>query len=132
MHCCHPIPGDDILGFIDAKKQIEIHKRSCPVAAKLKSSFGNHILDAKWDMHRTLYFDASIQIRGIDRIGMLNEVTRIISEQMNINIHKVILTCQDGIFEGTLDVRVHDRDDVKALIDSLKKVNNLQDVTQIM
>ncbi|MDO4934952.1 MAG: GTP pyrophosphokinase, partial [Prevotella sp.] len=93
---------------------------------------GNHILDAKWDMHRTLYFDASIQIRGIDRIGMLNEVTRIISEQMNINIHKVILTCQDGIFEGTLDVRVHDRDDVKALIDSLKKVNNLQDVTQIM
>ena len=132
MHCCHPIPGDDILGFIDAKKQIEIHKRSCPVAAKLKSSFGNHILDAKWDMHRRLYFDATIQIRGIDRIGMLNEVTKIISEQMNINIHKVTLTCDDGIFDGTLEVRVHDRDDVKAIIESLKKVNNLQDVTQIM
>lgn len=131
-HCCHPIPGDDILGYIDAKKQIEIHKRSCPVAAKLKSSFGNRILDAKWDMHRKLYFDASIQIRGIDRIGMLNDVTRIISDQMNINIHKVTITCQDGIFEGALDVRVHDRDDVKDLVDSLKKVNGLQNVTQIM
>ena len=131
-HCCHPIPGDDILGYIDAKKQIEIHKRSCPVAAKLKSSFGNRILDAKWDMHRKLYFDASIQIRGIDRIGMLNDVTRIISNQMNINIHKVTITCQDGIFEGALDVRVHDRDDVKDLVDSLKKVNGLQNVTQIM
>lgn len=132
MHCCHPIPGDDILGFIDTKKQIEIHKRSCPVATKLKSSFGNHILDAKWDMHRTLFFDATIRIQGIDRIGLLNEVTRIISEQMNINIHKVTLTCEEGIFEGTLEVKVHDRDDVKAITESLRKVKNLQEITQIM
>ena len=121
MHCCHPIPGDDILGFIDTKKQIEIHKRSCPVAAKLKTSFGNHILDAKWDMHRKLYFDATIHIEGIDRIGLLNEVTRIISEQMNINMHKVVLSCEEGIFKGTLEVRIHDKDDVKAIIESLKK-----------
>ena len=132
MHCCHPIPGDDILGFIDTKKQIEIHKRSCPVAAKLKTSFGNHILDAKWDMHRKLYFDATIHIEGIDRIGLLNEVTRIISEQMNINMHKVVLSCEEGIFKGTLEVRIHDKDDVKAIIESLKKVDNLQKVTQIM
>lgn len=132
MHCCHPIPGDDILGFIDAKKQIEIHKRSCPVAAKLKTSFGNHILDAKWDMHRKLYFDATIRIQGIDRIGLLNEVTRIISEQMNINMHKITLSCEEGIFEGTMELRVHDRDDVEAIIESLKKVQNLQEVTQIM
>ncbi len=132
MHCCHPIPGDDILGFIDTKKQIEIHKRSCPVAAKLKTSFGNHIIDAKWDMHRKLYFDATIHIEGIDRIGLLNEVTRIISEQMNINMHKVVLSCEEGIFKGTLEVRIHDKDDVKAIIESLKKVDNLQKVTQIM
>lgn len=132
MHCCHPIPGDDILGFIDTKKQIEIHKRSCPVAAKLTTSFGNHILDAKWDMHRKLYFDATIHIEGIDRIGLLNEVTRIISEQMNINMHKVVLSCEEGIFKGTLEVRIHDKDDVKAIIESLKKVDNLQKVTQIM
>lgn len=132
MHCCHPIPGDDILGFIDAKKQIEIHKRSCPVAAKLKTSFGNHILDAKWNMHRKLYFDATIHIEGIDRIGLLNEVTKIISEQMNINMHKIVLSCEEGIFKGTLEVRIHDKEDVKAIIESLKRVDNLQKVTQIM
>ena len=102
------------------------------MAAKLKTSFGNHILDAKWDMHRKLYFDATIHIEGIDRIGLLNEVTRIISEQMNINMHKVVLSCEEGIFKGTLEVRIHDKDDVKAIIESLKKVDNLQKVTQIM
>ena len=102
------------------------------MAAKLKTSFGNHILDAKWDMHRKLYFDATIQIEGIDRIGLLNEVTRIISEQMNINIHKIVLSSDEGIFKGTIEVRIHDKEDVKAIIESLKKVNNLQKVTQIM
>lgn len=132
MHCCHPIPGDDILGFIDNKKQIEIHKRACPVAAKLKTIYGNRIVDAKWDMHKKLFFDATIQLQGSDRIGMLNEVTQVISEQMNVNIHKVTITCDQGIFDGTLDLRVHDREDVKDIIGNLKKISGLQDVTQIM
>ena len=132
MFCCHPIPGDDILGFIDNKKQIEIHKRACPVAAKLKASYGNRILDAKWDMHKKLYFDATVRIEGIDRIGMLNEVTRVISEQMNISIHKVAISCGEGIFDGTIELRVHDRDDVRSIIDNLKKVPGVQDVSQIM
>ncbi|MBP5569681.1 MAG: bifunctional (p)ppGpp synthetase/guanosine-3',5'-bis(diphosphate) 3'-pyrophosphohydrolase, partial [Prevotella sp.] len=75
--CCHPIPGDDALGFIDGKNRIEIHKRNCPVANKLKSSYGNRILDVKWDMHKQLYFTATVQMSGIDRIGLLNEVTQI-------------------------------------------------------
>lgn len=83
-------------------------------------------------MHRKLYFDATIQIEGIDRIGLLNEVTRIISEQMNINIHKIVLSSDEGIFKGTIEVRIHDKEDVKAIIESLKKVSNLQKVTQIM
>ena len=131
MHCCHPIPGDDILGFIDNKKEIEIHKRSCPVAAKLKSSYGNRILDAKWDMHRRLFFDATVHIVGIDRIGMLNEVTGIISHQLNVNIHKVTITCDDGIFDGTFELRVHDRSDVKVIIDGLKTIEGIQEVAQI-
>ncbi len=131
-HCCHPIPGDDILGFIDNKNQVEIHKRSCPVATKLKSSFGNRILDAKWDMHKRLYFDATIRLQGIDRIGMLNEVTKVISEQMNVNIHKVTFTSDDGIFDGSIELRVHDRDDVEDIIGSLKKIENMQEITQIM
>ncbi len=129
VQCCHPIPGDDILGFIDNKKQIEIHKRSCHVAAKLKTSFGNRILDAKWDMHKRLFFDATIRIQGIDRIGLLNEVTQIISRQLNVNIHKVNIVCEDDIFMGTFDLRVHDREDLQTIIDELKKLEGLQDVT---
>ena len=132
MHCCHPIPGDDVLGFIDNKKQIEIHNRACPVAARLKSSFGNRILDAKWEMNKTLFFDATVQIKGIDRIGLLNEVTNVISRQMNVNIHTVNITCDDDIFDGKIEIRVHDREDVRLLIDNLKKISGLQEVSQIM
>ena len=131
-HCCHPIPGDDILGFIDGKHQIEIHKRSCPVAAKLKASFGNRILDAKWDMHKKLFFDATIRLSGIDRVGMLLDLSRIISMQMNVNIHKLTIDSEDGVFEGTIELRVHDRENVKEIIQQLKAVDGLQEVTQIM
>ncbi len=130
--CCHPIPGDDALGFIDGKNRIEIHKRNCPVANKLKSSYGNRILDVKWDMHKQLYFTATVQMRGIDRIGLLNEVTQIISRQLNVNIHKITISCEDDIFEGEIELRVHDRDDVKVIIDELKSVNGLQEIQQII
>lgn len=131
-NCCHPIPGDDVLGYVNNKNQIEIHKRACPVATKLKSSFGNRLLDARWNMHKKLFFDATIEIKGIDRIGLLNEVTQIISEQMNVNIHKLTISCDEGIFDGSLELRVHDRDDVKAIISNLKKIDNLKEISQIM
>jgi GTP pyrophosphokinase len=131
-HCCHPIPGDDILGFIDGKHQIEIHKRDCSVAARLKASFGNRILDAKWDMHKKLFFDATIQLRGIDRVGMLLDLSRIISMQMNVNIHKLTIDSEDGVFDGTIELRVYDRENVKEIIEQLKSVDGLQDVSQIL
>ena len=130
--CCHPIPGDDALGYIDNKNQIEIHKRTCPVAAKLKSGFGNRILDVKWDMHKELFFIATIRISGIDRVGMLNEVTQVISSQMNVNIRNLNITCEDGMFDGTLELRVHDRDDVKTIIKNLKQVADLKEISEIM
>ena len=131
-HCCHPIPGDDILGFIDGKHQIEIHKRACPVASKLKASYGNRILDAKWDMHKKLFFNATIRLQGIDRIGMLLDIAQIISSQMSVNIHKLTIATEEGVFDGTIELRVHDREDVKDIIDQLKKIDDIQDVTQIM
>ena len=130
--CCHPIPGDDALGYINNKNQIEIHKRNCPVAAKLKTSFGNRILDIKWDMHKKLYFDATIRLSGIDRVGMLNEITQIVSSQMNVNIHTVNITCEGGIFDGSIELRVHDREDVKTIIGNLKAVPDLKEISEIM
>ena len=130
--CCHPIPGDDALGYINNKNEIEIHKRACPVAAKLKSSFGNRILDIKWDMHKILFFDATIRISGIDRVGMLNEITQVISSQMSVNIHKITITCEDGIFDGSIEMKVHDRENVKSIIDNLKGIPDLKEISQIM
>lgn len=131
-HCCHPIPGDDILGFIDNKGHIEIHKRTCPVATRLKASFGNRLLDMKWSMHKQIFFDATIEIKGIDRKGMLRDVANIISDQLGVNIHKITISSDNGIFDGTIELRVHDRDDVKVIMDSLKNVNDLQEIQQII
>ena len=131
-HCCHPIPGDDILGYIDNKHQIEIHKRACPVADKLKSGFGNRILDAKWDMHKRMFFDATIRMQGIDRMGILVDISRVITSQMSVNIHKLTIGSNDGVFDGSIELRVHDREDVRAIIDELKKIEGTQDVQQIM
>jgi GTP pyrophosphokinase len=130
--CCHPIPGDDALGYINNKNQVEIHKRTCPVAAKLKSGFGNRILDIKWDMHKILFFDATIRIGGIDRLGMLNEITQVISSQMNVNIHKLTITSEEGIFDGSIELRVHDRENVRSIIENLKRIPDLKEISEIM
>jgi GTP pyrophosphokinase len=130
--CCHPIPGDDVLGFIDNRNRIEIHKRTCPVANKLKTSYGNRILDAKWDMHKRLYFDATVRLQGIDRMGILVDVSRVITSQMSVNIRCLTIKGDDGVFDGTIELRVHDRDDVKEIINNLKKIDGMQSVQQIM
>lgn len=130
--CCHPIPGDDILGYIDNQNHIEIHKRNCPVAGKLKSSYGNRLLDAKWDMRNVRLFNATIEIRGIDRQGMLHDVVDVISDEMNVNMHNLSLTSKEGIFTGKIEVLVHNRQEVKNIINSLKKVKGLQEIQQIM
>jgi GTP pyrophosphokinase len=132
LSCCHPIPGDDVLGYIDNSNQIAIHKRACPIAARLKSSFGNRILDAKWDMHKQLFFDATIEIRGIDRKGMLYDVSQIISDKMDINMKRITVSSDQGIFDGTIELHVHDRDEVKIIGDNLKTIDGLQEVQQIM
>ena len=131
-HCCHPIPGDDVLGYIDNQNHIEIHKRACPVASKLKASYGNRLVDAKWSMHKRLFFDAIVEIRGIDRKGLLRDVSDVLSDQLGINIHKLTIASDNGIFDGSIELRVHDRNEVRIIIDNLKKVKDLQEVTQIM
>ena len=131
-HCCHAIPGDDILGYIDNKNHIEIHKRACPVAAKLKASYGSRILDAKWDMHRQLFFDATIEIRGIDRSGMLHDISDVLSDQLGINIRKITISSDNGIFEGTIEMQVHDRKDVQFIVESMKNIKDIQEVLEVL
>ena len=83
-------------------------------------------------MHKRLFFDATIHIEGIDRMGMVMDISSVISSQMNVNIHKFSITSEEGVFEGDIEIRVHDREDVKTIIDQLKKIDGLQEVTQTM
>ena len=129
--CCNPIPGDDVLGYYDENKRIIIHKRNCPVADTLKSSHGNRILAAKWETHKHLYFAVPIQIKGIDDMGILHEITTIIYQQMSANIQKIHLESNDGIFEGTFWINVHDVEEVKNICESLKKVKNIKTIARI-
>ena len=129
--CCHPIPGDDVLGYVDENDRIIIHKRQCPVAAKLKSSYGNRILATEWDTHKELSFLVYIYIKGIDNMGLLNEVTQVISRQLNVNIRKLTIETEDGIFEGKIQLWVHDVDDVKTICNNLKKIQNIKQVSRV-
>ncbi len=109
------------MGFIDNKNRIEIHKRSCSVAAKLKSSYGNRIVDANGICTSSCSFDATIEIKGIDRKGMLLDVSKVISDQLGINIHKLTISSDNGIFDGTIELRIHDREEVKTIMDQARR-----------
>ena len=129
--CCNPIPGDDVLGYYDDNKHIIIHKRNCPHANTLKSSHGDRILAAQWETHKQLYFAVPIQIKGIDGMGVLHEITTIIYQQLNANIQKMQIESKNGIFEGTFWINVHDVDDVRNICENLKKINNIKTIARI-
>ena len=129
--CCKPIPGDDVLGYIDDNNRIVIHKRQCPIAAQLKTSFGNRLLAVEWETGKALNFPVNVYIKGIDGIGVLNQVTQVISQQLNVNIHKLNIESDDGIFEGRIQLYVHDLDDVNTICTNLKKIDHIKKVTRI-
>ena len=129
--CCKPIPGDDVLGYIDDNNRVIIHKLHCPIAAQLKSSFGNRLLAVQWETGKALYFPVNVFVKGIDGIGILNKVTEVISQQLNVNIHKLHIESNDGIFVGRIQLYVHDVDDVNTICDNLKKIENVKRVTRI-
>lgn len=129
--CCKPIPGDDVLGYVNDDNQIVIHKRQCPIATKLKSSYGNRLLAVEWKADKSLYFPVNIYIKGIDNIGLLNKVTKVISEQLNVNIHKLNIETNDGIFEGKIQLYVHNVEDVNKLSTGLRKISEVKMVSRV-
>ena len=129
--CCHPIPGDDVLGYIDQRGRITVHKRQCPEANRLKTASGTGILAAQWDTHKHLYFPATIRIEGIDHTGVLYQIASILSQQLNVNIHKLMIETHDGIFQGEINLQVHDVEDVRIICRELKKIDEIKTVTRI-
>ena len=112
--CCKPIPGDESLGFINDDGNVVVHKRSCPIAMRLKSSFGERILNTVWSSHQLSSFEATLEVKGIDSLGMLNEITKIISEEFNVYIIRLLIEAKDGVFEGRIKLKVHDWIEIRA------------------
>ncbi len=129
--CCNPIPGDEVVGYIDPANSIIVHKPKCPAAVKLMSSEGNRIIPVRWTIHKLASFLARISINGIDRIGLINEVTNVISTELNVNIRNINVSVYDGIFEGTIDLFVHHARDLNNLILQLSNVKGIASVKRI-
>ena len=121
-------PGDDVLGYIDENHHIVIHKRQCDVAKRLKANDGNHILAANWDTHGGLSFPATLHIEGFDRVGVLHQITGILSQQLNVNINRLNIETGDGLFTAEIKLSVHDVRDVQAICHDLKKIEEIEEV----
>jgi GTP diphosphokinase / guanosine-3',5'-bis(diphosphate) 3'-diphosphatase len=129
--CCNPIPGDEVVGYIDRNNSIVVHKPKCPAAVKLMSSEGNRIIPVRWTIHKLASFLARISINGIDRLGLINETTNIISMELNVNIRNINVSVYNGIFEGTIDLYVHHTRDLNNLILQLSNVKGISSVKRV-
>ncbi len=128
---CRPIPGDQVLGYLDEQNRVVIHKRKCPIADQLKTSHGNHILAATWDTHKLFDFSTTIHIAGIDRVGIIKSLAEVITQQLNVNVHRLTIAADNGIFQGDIDLSVHDTEDVEIIIRNLKKIDGIEDVVRL-
>ncbi len=129
--CCHPISGDDVFGFITINEGIKIHRVSCPNAVQLMSSYGYRVVKARWKSQQMIEFLAGVKFRGIDQVGLVNTITNVISKQLNINMRSISFQTNDGIFEGTIFLFVHDTTHLDKLIKALREVNGVTEVERI-
>ena len=128
--CCNPIPGDDVFGFVTATEGIKIHRTNCPNAIKLMSNFGYRIVKVKWTEQKEIAFLTGIKITGIDDVGVVSNITRVISSDLKVNMRSITVDSDDGIFEGTLMVYVNDTSHLAILLNRLKQVNGVLSVTR--
>ena len=129
--CCQPIPGDDIIGYVNKKKQIEIHLRSCAEATRLQSSFGSDIIAVKWDMHGEIEFTATLALRGIDRKGIIRDATQVLAGTFDIDIHRITTLSDDGIFNGEIELKVRDAVALAEVEEQLRQIDGMQTVHRI-
>jgi GTP pyrophosphokinase len=129
--CCTPIPGDDVFGFITINEGIKIHRVNCPNAIQLLSNYAYRVVKAKWTSQELISFLSGIKITGIDEVGLVNNITKIISNELNVNMRSISFDTNDGTFEGTVMVFVHDTNHLTELMKKLKKVNGVLTVTRI-
>ncbi len=129
-NCCNPIPGDDVFGFVTVSDGIKIHRTNCPNATKLMSSFGYRIVKAKWNSQKQLAFLTGLRITGIDEVGLINNLTQIISNDFKVNMRSITFDTDEGIFNGTIMVYVNDTQHLDNLTKKLREVKGITDVSR--
>lgn len=129
--CCNPIPGDEVFGFVTINEGIKVHKRDCPNAISMQSNYAYRIMPAKWIDSTQQEFKAILNITGMDTLGLTNELTKVISNQMHVNIQSISLSGEAGIFKGQVTVVVQNNTILKKLIDNIKKIDGVDKITRV-
>lgn len=129
--CCNPIPGDDVFGFVTVNEGIKIHRTTCPNAIELMSNYGYRIVKAKWTSQKEIAFLAGLRIIGTDRVGILNDITKVISNELKVNIRSITVDTNDGMFDGKIMIFVHDTKHLDKLILKLSKVSDVINVMRM-
>ena len=131
-NCCNPIPGDSVVGFLASDGTITVHKKSCPVANSIAAKHGDRIVVPEWKNGETATssFLVRLSLKGFDRLGIINEISRYISLVMSVNIRRFCLGTEGGVFEGYIDLYVHDKDDLEKLVKKLNKIEGIQSVVR--
>ena len=126
--CCHPIPGDPVIGFLSPDGVVTVHKKSCQVANTLAATSGDSIVVPKWEADEMNAFPARISVTGIYRVGLLNEITKYVSVIMKVNLRRLVFESQDSIFSGEMDLMVHEKADLERLLKMLQKIDGIQKI----
>ncbi len=129
--CCNPIPGDDVFGFVSTGKGLIIHRTNCPNAARLMANYAPRIVKTKWAKNKEISFLTGLKIIGMDDVGVINKITNVISGELKINIAALTIESGEGIFEGTIKVFVHDKEELDELVDRLKHLNGIHEVQRL-
>lgn len=134
--CCEPIPGDRVVGYRDPHSgRIIVHKSTCDKLIKLAAQFGNNIIkedDIKWSQQKAVSYLASVELYGIDRAGIILDLTRLITSDFSINMRAISVQSHDGIFEGTISIYVQDIDSLNALLDNIRKIKGIESVKRLL
>lgn len=128
--CCNPIPGDKVFGFVTVSKGIRVHKKDCPNAVALQANQAYRIIRAKWIDSKEESYRAIINIQGLDRIGLISDITKVISSNLHVHIRSINVSEEDGIFEGKISVSIKNKTQLEKLIDELKRIDGIQKVSR--
>jgi GTP pyrophosphokinase len=129
--CCNPIPGDNVFGFVTISDGLKVHKKDCPNAISLQSNYAYRIMPAKWIDSTQQEFKAILNITGMDTMGLTNELTKVISNNMSVNIQSISLNGDAGLFKGKITVIVQNNSILKKLIDNIQKIDGVDTVSRV-